>query len=1217
MERCEGDAAVRRILHRLDLIALGVVQLEAELLRLKRTPVKRLDRAKLDLALRIILGHIQNLQIQPVFAEGQILIGLRQHNAAVGVQRKAPRVFLGDVEPIGRFGFFQRIAAGGEILKQQFTGRIMGIAVVNRRAPLLQGEHGACEQVSVRIHLAHNERDRIIGDGVFHIAAGPDRRHAAADCRLQRRHVLVREFRILRQQHIAPLPRRCAQPVSIRSHGLLDHKDHRPFGHLRDLNDAACLSRQGLRRARTEILIQRRHPELRARKEGGRIAARPFAADFQQADARFMRQDGIGAALIGGGDVKGDAFCLRLAAGQAGVIDQGYVLRAHGQRGLRLIGELQRRIVRHVQREALAVLRHGQHIGGGGGGGRGAQLPPDPGVDHPEGAIHIGKHVLAGAHLILQQDHVAVPVQIQTEGIHLDGVFHLPAAGLEELRRLVHHGAVKARGAPAGGQGIAFAVPADGGGVAVVEHNLSGVNGHLIHRIPNRLGLEHRVIGDIDILALILAVARPAAAGDGEGQREGIAAHRDAVRHDDIARRILRLDQEQVLQGPARIAGQHLVVGERVRHRHGNGVAVVAELARADEDLPPDLLHAVAVGGIVVIAAGEGLRRVAVHRADGIVPEGRGVVVVAVRRGLLAPGGEAAVIVGVDPLHQLRALVGVIQPAVVFNPVILTRCVRFIVQIARHVDGLERGGVLLLKDGGHRLHIKVNGEAILAVLAEIMLRMRLEDLIMRALRQRDLLVIAADHLHLNGPLVAVVDGHLADGRLPAGNQIDNIQIAKELKGRLVAVLTGDLPLGQTVRALDHMPLLNDQARVRRHRRLLLARNGAVGKAVAEGIGVDDLIAVLDPLGHIAAVSIDRGGCEVHQLIELDIGTIGIDIQILCGEGKAVAGVVEIDEAGIGEIGQGIQALLVGVPAIEAVDLEGVVAVHQQIHAGEGIDKGGFVVEIPAEIHVPADQRLAFVEEQLAGNGIDLVAAGLGGRLIGGHEGFPLFAHVGRIVVHLDQAGGVGVILRIILCLSRAYGARDVRGHAQLISAGREHLPLGGGEGDRIPAAVDGVGHYGVHPREVGRLGIVGQEAVRGIHTLQRHGAFVRAAEGEGVIHIVHDSEGRERLLDIDRHAEVHIVLLITLVHVGAAVGLGMIGKGVLIDPELVNGHLIPADGGGSGERRPEGCAVFLQLDGIGPLRLGIALKLRQRSLAVHLHPVHKGIGALIEDPIRA
>ena len=449
-----------------------------------------------------------------------------------------------------------------------------------------------------------------------------------------------------------------------------------------------------------------------------------------------------------------------------------------------------------------------------------------------------------------------------------------------------------------------------------------------------------------------------------------------------------------------------------------------------------------------------------------------------------------------------------------------------------------------------------------------------------------------------------------------GNQVDDIQIAQTGKRDIIRISTGDLPLGQAVRLFHHMRFLHIQTALGGHIRdnITFDRTGA--KCLAARCGMADGIVVIQPrlIGRI-----QRGG-EIHQLIQLYRGAVRIiPNRSFRSESKAGTIFREIQIRGnICPAFKRCKGFLMGFSIRKAVDIKGIVRIDKKLHAGHGIHKGGFAIEIPADPHVPADNGLSIIHHQLARLAVDDIAAILARGRVGGNGLLERHAFAGRLPIYGGQIRSVGEGLRIHLAVRIYHSVGHVRRYAQVVGAGLQLLPRRRGDGDLIALAVitDRVDNGGrvftVQNSQRGGADIVAPVGGRGVHALQGHGV---RAEAEAIGNFGHD-EVYGFLAEV--HHDPVINIITAIVHVDAAVVSALVGKGVLVDLELVFGHAVPRNGGRGGELLGLlGTAFFHQLNRIGLLCFGIARQLGRSSLGVDFHLVGKGVGALVQLPVRA
>ena len=294
--------------------------------------------------------------------------------------------------------------------------------------------------------------------------------------------------------------------------------------------------------------IQLRHGEFCTGQEGGICAVRALAAELHQADTRFILFNGERTALISRTDIKLDAFFLRRTTSQRGIVHQRNGFGAHRLGSFHLIGQLQVGIIRHIQLEALAILCHFKHIGAGGGRAAPGHLQPRIHVDKFEGVFQVDEYFRAGAHAVFQQDHVAVFLQIQPVGVHLNGVAHLVAGRLHELGGLVQNNFIENCRVRGGETVGAITVPAGGEGVGVFNGQgrcILALCIQLIQHLLQRIGREDGVIINLEGLARFPVDFHPTTDRYSKGEGEGFAIVLKAVRHNDI---ITIPDQELILQ---------------------------------------------------------------------------------------------------------------------------------------------------------------------------------------------------------------------------------------------------------------------------------------------------------------------------------------------------------------------------------------------------------------------------------------------------------------------------------------------------------------------------------------------------------------------------------------------------------------------------------------------------------------------------------------------
>jgi len=762
-------------------------------------------------------------------------------------------------------------------------------------------------------------------------------------------------------------------------------------------------------------------------------------------------------------------------------------------------------------------------------------------------------------------------------------------------------------------------VPFQSSRIAVAEHNLGGCFVGAVQRIHQCLWLDDGMIGDVNVAALILH-AGPAAAGHGKLQGEGLAVKGDEVRLDGMSGQVLRLDQEQICQFLSFVGGEHQIIGHRIRNGHNDGVGIVLKLACTDKDLPQDLLLAIAVGGVGIIGA---VRVPGSGRAAGMVSIGLGsvgIIVVTIEGLFLALGGKTAGVLAVDILLQSETVGGIGQTAVVLQFIILAIGLTLVSEVAVNVDGQEGVGLVGFQHLCHSLHIKDHRKAMLAVFAKVIAFKLSNDGIVRSFLQGDfgLGFVVAGQFNNKRPFFVVFNGYFTDA-LISGHHIHNGQFTEISKRNLfLLVVSGNLPFGQQVVDLDHVCLLDKQTAGTGKGGFRFAGHRSAFEAFAEGTLVINDIAVLEAICYIAGsiLSLDRL-CEIHQLIQLDAALVSIGAEGFVVEGKAVQRLGKGDIGGISSAGQGRKTLLIGVPVGEAVDLKGIGTVHQQFHVCHGIHEGNGVVEIPAKIHIPPDNGLAVIQNNFA-VAVYLVAAILDGFVILRNGLLIFFALGRRLAVHRGQVSGVRIGLRVHITQRFFHRAGHIGRQAQVVSARLQHCSGGSSDRHHIGAILNLI-HNGnaAGGRAQGcRVDIVAPVGFRNVHAFEHSRDLVRRAEAHGIVDLICYGKGLDGLANIDHHAEVHIVLLCVLIIINAGIIRPFFQEHVFVNLKLIFGHLVPSDLCGSSQCFFQGRTVFLQLNSIGLLGVGIAAQLIQSSILFHLHPIDDGVGALIEDIVR-
>ena len=1154
---------------------------------------------------------------------------LRQGHRAAVADGERPTAFLTQLIAVGSFGLRQGIGAGHQAGEFVHAGKADGVGRDGIAGAVGQCEFCTGQDVSVMVFLDDAHGERIVGDHFVRIGAGIDNRYVAADSSCQAVQLSVRNDHTGRNEHITPLPGCRVKLVIGGRFGFFHQHNLQDAYFLNNGDDAVCI--RGVNRGRAYLLagrIQRRDGELRAGEHRGRCLVRIAAVNLEDADTDFVILKGEAAALIGGVDVKDDFNRTDRTAFQGGVVHKAHVLRAHGLGGLDLIAQAQGRVVRNIEREALAILGKADGISACRGDVTGGKPCAGGGVEQAEGVRQIDEGFLAAAHDVLQAQG-AVFAQGQGVGVHIDGIGHLVAGGGHPLGLLVQHDVLEHNIAAGAGGSVGVAAPGDGGAVGQGHRHAYGRAAGLVQRFLDFAILEHGVVADGNVAADPGAAGThlhgPVAAGLGEFEGElvgigivgeGRVVFRIGQVDHGVAGCIQRCpDMEGSLPSVARDVLELELLGQRIRDGDGNRIGMGLELIGAGAHLPADFLLAVAVviviDDILIIDGG----------TDGLGDSG-----------ILAAGGGSGVFI-----RELHAGYAVVRPCVVGDvPLLGVGGVPFcIVHIAGDADAGEVRSPMRphqLLDSGH---IELDGKAAFAIRAQIIIRMRLFDGEMFTGDQAFVLAVLCVHIDFQrqiGDHAVMIDPDLTWAKgIGAGGSglVDDDQFGQTVKGDLRGIPDLDEPLGDIV--IDEVSPFLGEIQFD-----ALAQLGLFRAADRAHAGAGHAVLILDG----PAVG---QGAEIHRLLghegiigQLELAgahlRIGGELARIEGEGfVAVFVLAEADIAGVvlvPQLGDAYGRIAGHIP-----DIKGGRAVDQQrLSALHGIGDDGFGVgHAPGEIDVPADELAAhafLVVDDIFAGAVRLNGTALdegGGRIDGAGDVAGDFVDVfiavdcveNRLVLDLDK----GVRDRIAADLVVSLGGQlldllgDLDRHLEIVCAGRQKLAVLCGEDDAAVIAGDGRNDGCIHLRQCGQTADSGfiPEAFAGIGAHQLNGQLIgmhRIADD-----LVHDGEGRELVAQIGDDIVIDIVIIAAAVDDGVAV----LADNALVHLVAVGDVVVPADGGFGGQRRGDAVdlqriAVFLELHGIDFV---VSVQLGAGRLAVHLHGVFERILSLGEHACAA